>query len=83
MAHSKEQQVAWLLVPIITDAFNRSMNALEEAGAIDRKKMLKHYHGIGSKYYDIVTEQIEITIKSGAPSICELFPEVGEASTNK
>lgn len=83
MAHSKEQQVAWLLVPIITDAFNRSINTLEKAGAINRKELNKHYHGIGSKYYDIVTEQIEITIKSGAPSICELFPEDGETSDNK
>ena len=77
MSHSNEQAVAGRLVPIITDAFNRSMNALKDAGAIDTKKLDKHYTGIGSKYYDLVTEQIELTIRSGAPWICELFPEDG------
>ena len=58
---------------IITDAFNRSIGALEDAGAIDAKKMRQHYKGIGSKYYDMVTEQIDVTVKTGAPWICELF----------
>jgi len=37
------------------------------------------YTGIGSKYYDVVTEQIEITVRSGAPWICELFTQQGDA----
>ena len=49
------------------------MGALEEAGAIDSKKMQEHYKGVGSKFYDLVTEQIEYTAKFGAPAICQLF----------
>ena len=75
MSHSKEQDVAGRLVPIITDAFNRSLQALADAGAIDTKQLRKHYKGVGSRYYDLVTEQIELTIRTGAPWICELFPE--------
>lgn len=80
MSHPNEKEVAGRLVNIISDAFNRSLNALEESGAIDTKKMRKHYKGIGSKYYDIVTEQIALTVKSGAPWVCELFTDKNDAS---
>lgn len=80
MNHPNEKVVAERLVHIISDAFNRSLNALEDAGAIDTKKLRKHYRGIGSKYYDIVTEQIQTTVKTGAPWICELFTQKGDAS---
>jgi hypothetical protein len=73
MNYSREKEVAGRLVNIISDALNRSLNALEQAGAIDTKKMRRHYKGVGSKYYDIVSEQIELTVRSGAPRICELF----------
>lgn len=82
MTHPKEKEVAGRLVNIISDAFNRSINALEESGAINTKKMREHYKGIGSKYYDIVTQQIELTVKSGAPWICELFTNEHDASRN-
>jgi hypothetical protein len=75
MSHPKEKDVEGRLVSIISDAFNRSLNALEKAGAIDTKKMREHYKGVGSKYYDVVTEQIELTAKSGAPWVRELFAE--------
>jgi hypothetical protein len=80
MRHPSEKAVADRLTSIISDAFNRSISALERAGAIDTKKLAKHYHGIGSKYYDIVTEQINLTVKSGAPWICELFTQGGGVS---
>ncbi len=83
MSHPNEKAVAERLVHIISDAFNRSINALEGAGAIDTKELRKHYRGIGSKYYDIVTEQIEMTTKSRAPWICELFTQGNDASHKK
>jgi len=61
------------LASIITDAVNRSINALQDAGAIDTGKLRKQYTGGGSKYYDIVTEQIEATVATAAPWIAELF----------
>lgn len=64
-----------MLVGIISDGFNRSMIALEEAGAIDRTKMLKQYFGIGSKFYDLVTERIVYTAKYAAPDMRQLFNE--------
>jgi hypothetical protein len=75
MSHPKEKEVADRLIPIISDAFNRSISALEDAGAIDTRKLQKHHRGVGTKYYDIVSEQIYLTIKSGAPWICEIFDQ--------
>jgi hypothetical protein len=80
MSHPNERAVAERLTSIISDAFNRSIRALERAGALDTKKLAKHYKGIGSKYYDLVTEQIELTVRSGVPGICELFTQDGGAS---
>ena len=80
MSHPKEQEVAGRLVNIISDTFNRSLGALEKAGALDTKKLRKHYTGVGSRYYDLVTEQIDYTIRFGAPWVCELFPKQDAAS---
>ena len=43
-------EIATMLVGIIADGFNRSLGALEEAGAIDCAKLRRHYTGVGSKY---------------------------------
>ncbi len=83
MSHPSEQEVANRLVCIATDAFNRSINALEDAGALDTTTLRRHYSGIGSRYYDIVTVQIERACRSGAPWICELFPEEPDASDKR
>jgi hypothetical protein len=80
MSHPNEKAVADRLTSIISDAFNRSIGALERAGAIDTKKLAKQYKGIGSRYYDIVTEQINLTVRTGTPWICELFTHSGRAS---
>jgi hypothetical protein len=58
MQNPTDDQIAGLLIGIISDGFNRSLGALEAAGAIDTTKMRRHYTGIGSKFYDMVTEQI-------------------------
>lgn len=52
-----------MLLGVMSDAFNRSLNALEKAGVIDRREMNKQYGGVGSQFYDLVTEQMEYTVK--------------------
>ncbi len=73
MPDQTDEQIAGFLVHILTASFNRSLGALEDAGALDTKKMHAHYKGIGSKYYDIVTEQIELTANIAAPALRQLF----------
>jgi hypothetical protein len=52
-----EMQERWLL-DVMTDAFNRSLNALEASGAIDLTQLRSEYRGVGSKYYDLVTQEM-------------------------
>ena len=63
-----------VIVGIISDGLNRSLNALE-AGAIDRRKMMSEYRGVGSRHYDLVTEQIVLTATWALPSIRKLFDQ--------
>ena len=83
MRNPTDDEIAGRLIAIISDGFNRSMGALERAGAVDTKKMRRHYSGIGSKFYDIVTEQIELTAKYGAPGVRQLFVDDGEVPDAK
>jgi hypothetical protein len=77
MRNPTDDEIAGRLVAIISDGFNRSLGALEAAGALDLTKLRRHYAGVGSKYYDIVTEQIELAAKHGEPGLRELFLENG------
>ena len=80
MRKPTDDQIAGLLIGIISDGFNRWLGAFEAAGAVDTKKLRGHYKGIGSKYYDIVTEQIFLTAKYAAPSLRCLFLQDGEVT---
>ena len=73
MNNPTDEEIAGRLVAIISDGFNRSIGALVQAGALDTTKMQKHYTGVGSKFYDLVTEQITLTARYGAPSVRQLF----------
>jgi hypothetical protein len=73
-----DEEIAGALVNIISDGFNRSMHALHDAGAIDTRQMRKEYTGVGSKYYDLVTEQIVLTARYCAPGIRKLFSDVAD-----
>ncbi|MDQ8205758.1 hypothetical protein [Pelagicoccus sp. SDUM812003] len=72
MEKELEAEIAKLLKGLLTPGFNRSLGALEDAGAIDLRKLKKEYSGTGSKYYDIVTEQMELTVEYAKPSIHEM-----------
>jgi hypothetical protein len=83
MPNPTDDQITGLLIGIISDGFNRSLGALEAAGAVDTKKMRRHYTGIGSKFYDMVTEQIVLTAKYGAPGVRQLFLDQAELPDSK
>ena len=63
------REIEELLFNALTDGFNRSVNALEEAGAIDMTETRRDYCGVGSGYYDLVTRQMEITVAQFAAAI--------------
>ena len=71
--HPTKEQIGSVLIGIISLGFDRSLNALAEAGAIDTKKLREHYKGSGSKNYDLVTAQIELTAHYGAERIRSRF----------
>jgi hypothetical protein len=73
MAKPTDDQIVLMLMGIISDGFNRSLGALKQSGAIDTRKMQSEYVGVGSKYYDLVTEQILVTARYGAPAVQKLF----------
>jgi hypothetical protein len=83
MRNPTDDEISGRLIGIISDGFNRSLGALEAAGAVDTKKMRRHYTGIGSKFYDMVTEQIVLTAKYAAPSVRQLFLDDGEVPDAK
>ncbi|WP_434340849.1 hypothetical protein [Motilimonas cestriensis] len=56
-----KKQIKGVVRTAIQHGFNRSFRALEEARAIDTKNMREHYKGVGSKYYDMVTKEMEST----------------------
>ena len=70
-----DEELASALATAMSDAFNRSISALEAAGAIDVRQMRAAYAGMGSKYYDLVTEQIEHTARNAVSGIRQLFPK--------
>lgn len=75
MKYPTDEEIAGRLIGIISDGFNRSLGALEAAGAVDTKRLRANYKGAGSKFYDLVTEQITLTAKHGAPHVRQLFRE--------
>ncbi len=80
MSNPTDDEIRGLLIGIISDGFNRSLGALEAAGAVDTKKMRGHYKGVGSKFYDLVTEQVVLTAKYGVTGVRTLFSEDGEGT---
>jgi len=68
-----DEVIRSVLVGIMSDGFNRSMQALEDARAIDRSKMQERYRGVGSEYYDLVTKQLEYTAECSMPLMRKLI----------
>jgi hypothetical protein len=78
-----DDEIVGRLVGIISDGFNRSLGTLEAVGAIDTRKLRGQYKGIGSKYYDLVTEQIVLTARYAVPGVRQLFLDAGEQPGGK
>ncbi|MDJ0910598.1 MAG: hypothetical protein QNI99_15470 [Woeseiaceae bacterium] len=68
-----EEELLAVFVGLQTDSFNRALAALVEANAVDTTEMAREYRGIGSKYYDLVTESFEYTVKWAQPAIREIL----------
>lgn len=79
MKHPTDEEIAAQLVAIISDGFNRSLGALVDAGAVDTTKLRRHHTGVGCKFYDLVTEQIEVTAKHATPGVRRLFSDDNES----
>ena len=80
MNKSDEDRIKGFLIGVMSDGFNRSLGALEEANAVNADKMRTQYKGIGSKYYDIVTEQLEYTAKSATPELLKFLNNEKESN---
>ncbi|MCE2028699.1 hypothetical protein [Sessilibacter corallicola] len=75
MSDELDRKIENILISAISDGFNRALNTLEDAGAINREEMRKEYKGVGSKYYDMVSEQFEYTAQYAKETIRELIEE--------
>ncbi len=72
MEQPSSEQIKSMLIGIISDGFNRSLNALANASMIDLSQLHQHYSGAGSAGYDLVTAQIEFTAQIGVDRIRSL-----------
>ena len=81
--HSIKKQIQGVVRTGIQHGFNRSIGALENANAIDSTEMRNEYKGVGSKYYDLVTEQIEYTEKQLESVIDEIVKNINEQISDK
>ncbi len=76
MSISNEEKIRSFLIGIMNDGFSRSLGGLEEVGAVDTTEMRRDYKGIGSKYYDVVTKELEYTAKCAAPTLLKFLEEL-------
>lgn len=81
--YSIKKQIQHVVRVGIQHGFNRSTGALENADAIDSTEMRKEYKGVGSKYYDLVTEQMEYTENQLEPIIDEILENINKHINNQ
>lgn len=70
-----EEALLRAFVAFQTDSFNRALGVLRDVGAVDTSEMDRAYKGIGSKYYDMVTESFDLTASYARQSIREVLRE--------
>ena len=78
---SNKDRIKGFLIGVMSDGFNRSIGALEEVGAIDASEMRTQYKGNGSKYYDVVTKELEYTAEFAAPELPKFIEEFKTENT--
>ncbi len=76
-----EDRLVASLLNSLSDGFNRSLNALEDAGAIDTSQLRSDYRP-GSKYYELVTSALESTAEHARPGIRKLLEETAKGLTD-
>ena len=74
MNQSIEEKLFASLLNIMADGFNRSLKALEDAGAIDTTQLRSDYKP-GSEYYALVTTALESTANAARPSMTKMLEE--------
>lgn len=74
MNQSAEEKIVDSLIGMLTDGFNRTLTALEEAGAIDTEVLRSDYKP-GSDYYILVSAALEQTADSARPMIRKIIEE--------
>ncbi|MFC3151296.1 hypothetical protein ACFOEK_09690 [Litoribrevibacter euphylliae] len=62
-APTQQEKLNTQLIFVMSDAFNRSIGELQKAKAIDRTELNKEYKGVGSRYYEIVTKEMESCVE--------------------
>lgn len=70
-----EEAILKTFVAFQTDSFNRALSVLRGVGAVDTTEMRREYKGIGSKYYDMVTESFDVTASYARQSIKKVISE--------
>ena len=74
MSQDLEDKIVSSLVSIMSDGFNRSLRALEDAGAIDATTLRSNYTK-GTKFYEIVTTELEMTATYARPGIRKMIED--------
>lgn len=70
------------LVDVMTAAYNDAIGELRHRRIVDTRKLAAGYRGVGSDYYDRVTEQMQAAQTRGLPRIFALIgpPDAGTAA---
>lgn len=76
------QKIEAFLMSTLCDSFDRSLAALEDTGALDTRRLRAEYCGAGSRYYDIVTQEIERTVRDVLPGMRALLAHTDETPTD-
>ncbi len=74
MKQTADDKIFASLVGMLSDGFNRSLKALEDAGAIDATALRSDYKP-GSEYYALVTAALEQTASYARPGIQKIIEE--------
>ena len=72
MGQSVEDEIVESLLGILADGFNRALNALEDAGAIEATEFRLKYKP-GSEYYALVTASLELAANDARAVIKEII----------
>jgi len=71
-----KKEIQSIIYTAMHESFNRSISALEDAGALNTENMREHYSGVGSAHYDLVTKQMDYTAEQLNNSVSDLVSKI-------